>query len=116
MAKRVLSIDLAYKKYKDFGICLLEAYDNGLSDVHFLTPDELGLGGTPDSERCASALASFCKHEGVKLLMLDGPQGWKLPNNGCEHSRVCERMLNTQGKTGPPGICKPSGFIGYINF
>ena len=48
--------------------------------------------------------------------MLDGPQGWRYPQSQIQHMRLCERVLNTPGKTGTVGQVKPKTYLGYIQF
>jgi hypothetical protein len=48
--------------------------------------------------------------------MIDGPQAWKDPDNGLEHSRRCERCLNTPAKTGLPGFVKPKSYTSFVSF
>jgi hypothetical protein len=36
--------------------------------------------------------------------------------NGVAHSRICERVLNTPGKTGLPGNVKPANYFPFIEF
>jgi hypothetical protein len=48
--------------------------------------------------------------------MLDGPQGWKDPNNGLPHQRICEKYWNTQAKTGTRGNVKPAPFTSFVLF
>jgi hypothetical protein len=98
---RVLSVDLAYKSYANFKA---------------LSPKNLDLTGTPSPKELATKLAYACRQLSASTLSLDGPQGWKHSNNGLEHSRICERELNTQGKTGLPGSAKPLNYLPFIAF
>jgi hypothetical protein len=109
----VLSVDLAYKRYTDNGIAYIE---NGNDDVQILKAGDLGLYGTPLPSDFAAALAIFCEREGISVLLLDGPQGWRVPNSQIEHMRLCERVLNTPGKTGVVGTTKPRTYLSYIQF
>ncbi|NIS79534.1 MAG: DUF429 domain-containing protein [Anaerolineales bacterium] len=109
----VLSIDLAHKHYRDLGMVYIPARGR---KVRVLKPESLGLSGSPKPKTLASALASFCDDEGVRALLLDGPQGWRFPDSQIEHMRLSERVLNTPGKTGNPGSVKPRTYLGYIQF
>lgn len=109
----VLSVDLAHRRYKDLGIAYLPASGN---NVQVLQPESLGLHDTPNPEALAAALATFCDHEGVNAMLLDGPQGWRYPISQIDHMRLSERVLNTPGKTGNPGNVKPRTYLGYIQF
>lgn len=109
----VLSVDLAHRKYVDNGIAFLA---QGSEEVQLVKTDALGLHDPPTPENFAAALYSFCEYEGVSVLLLDGPQGWREPNSQVEHMRLCERVLNTPGKTGVIGAAKPRNYLPYIRF
>lgn len=108
----VLSVDLAYKSYADIGTAFLGT--QGTEIVVELAP--IPLSGSPTPARVAQHLDDLCGESGVRYLLLDGPQGWKLPDNGLEHCRRCERQLNTPAKTGLPGHVKPSGYLHFVEF
>lgn len=110
---KVLSIDLASRRYKDFGIALLEV---GSNQPAFLEPEELGFEGEPQAESCAAALEAFCVANDVTVLLLDGPHAWRHPKSSIEHMRLSERVLNTPGKTGNPGEAKPKTYLRYTQF
>lgn len=112
----IFSVDLASKSYKDFGFCLLSVNSNKDIEYHFLEEQYLGLSGQPEPVNCAGAFLDFCFREGVNILMLDGPQGWKDPLNGLQHCRICEKELNTPGKTGEVGEVKPKAYLNFISF
>lgn len=109
----VLSVDIAHRRYSDNGIAFL---GQGSDEVQLIKVDELGVSDPPTPEGFAAALNSFCDREGVSVLLLDGPQGWRDPNSQIEHMRLCERVLNTPGKTGVFGTAKPSTYLAYIKF
>jgi hypothetical protein len=110
---KVLSIDLASRRYRDFGIALLEV---GSKQPQFPKPIDLGLEGEPEAKSCAAALETYCSTNDVTVLMLDGPHAWRYPKSSIEHMRLSERVLNTPGKTGIPGQAKPKNFLRYIQF
>jgi hypothetical protein len=112
---RILSVDLALTAYSSIGIVALERSERGYN-ARALLPRELGLAGAPDASALAGCLVAECRRLGVSVLLLDGPQGWKHPANGLSHSRVCERRLNTPGKTGLPGRTKPASYLPFISF
>lgn len=112
---RILSVDLANTSYSNFGIVALDAEDERVV-VRRFAPNELRLSGTPSARHFAETLAVACERLQVSVVLLDGPQGWKHPKNGLTHSRVCERALNTPGKTGLPGMTKPANYLGFISF
>jgi len=112
----ILSIDLAFQKYENFGFCLLKEDAGRVVDIQYLSHHRLGLDGDPEAEPFADRMLNFCLDAGVSILMLDGSQGWKDPKNGLEDRRVCEKELNTQAKTGVFGQVKPANFKSFIIF
>jgi hypothetical protein len=112
-AGSVLSIDLARRSYKDFGFAFLPG---GKKQVQILHPTDLDLEGKPEVKELAASIANFSDQEGISVLLLDGPQGWRHPKSPIEHMRLCERVLNTPGKTGVVGTCKPGTYLPYIQF
>lgn len=109
----VLSIDLASKDYGDFGFCLLTG---GLARLRFPGPEALGLEGRPRPTELAGAVSRLCRREAVTVVLIDGPQGWRWPESPIRHMRLCERVLNTPARTGPPGIVKPSTYLTFVRF
>jgi hypothetical protein len=103
----LLSVDLASRRWRDNGIALLTPEDHG-AQVRLVSPESLGLRGTPESEPFAEALHALAEHEGVRLILLDGPQGWRAEQSALVHLRVCEKETRCPGKTGLPGIVKPA--------
>jgi hypothetical protein len=110
-----LSVDLAVKDYRDIGVVTLTRMDGRItaSAVPLTTR---ALHGQPSAGGLADALVSLANEISASWIFIDGPQGWKAPDNGSEHSRVCERALATQGKTGLPGVTKPGNYVGFITF
>lgn len=115
MCSSIISVDLAYKEYKDVGIVELVPSGKEIS-IHFISPNSIGLTGNPDAKRLADSLISLSQAVNSPYIFLDGPQAWKDPNNGLIHSRLCERELNTPGKTGLPGQTKPQNYRPFIEF
>jgi hypothetical protein len=110
----VISIDLAYLRWSDFGVAVLRQGSPGAT--YELLPFRGRDGENPTPDRAADVAIDVVGRFGASLILLDGPQGWKDPTNGLEHSRLCERRLNTQGKTGLPGHTKPAGYRPFIEF
>jgi hypothetical protein len=104
-----VSVDLAVRSYDDVGVCSLRVA-RGRIEVTFHRLAASGLTGRPEPEALARALAGLACERGARLLLIDGPQAWKSPSNGLEHSRICERQLATPCKTGLPGCTKPSTY------
>ena len=107
-----VSIDLAYGDYADMGVAVINAAQSDLA-VEFVG---VALSGPPHPEHLARWLVGVCQHYGATVLLLDGPQGWKDAANGLEHSRQCERALNTPAKTGLPGEVKPKSYGRFVAF
>jgi hypothetical protein len=111
----VLSVDLAHKRWADIGVCSLEARRDAIVVSPISLPAR-GLFGPPTATAVAEVLADLAERVDARLILLDGPQAWKGPQNGLDHCRLCERHLATQGKTGLPGITKPANYGGFIAF
>ena len=99
----VLSVDLASRRYRDNGIALLWGVP-GRVTAQLVNPESLGLHGEPEVEPFAGALAELAEREGVRVMLLDGPQGWRANESSLVHLRHCERETRTPGKTGLPGV------------
>jgi hypothetical protein len=110
----VVSIDLAHLNWLDFGVAVLREGPLGAA----YQVSHFGNGGDqiPTPDRVADMVIDLGRRVGASLILLDGPQGWKDPKNGLVHSRLCERKLNTPGKTGLPGHTKPAGYRPFIEF
>jgi hypothetical protein len=124
----VLSVDLAYRRWSDLGIVVLDRANAPLA------PFDYGPGARPiacqiipstaggqedcpiDANVLAGRLNHLCATRGIRVMMLDGPQAWKSKTNGFEHARVSERQLNTAAKTGLPGIVKPVTYRPFAEF
>ncbi len=114
---KILSIDLAYRRVRDLGICLIEERKGKVASVSFVDPEkELGFEHPPSAEELAEVINNFCHQKKIRVLLLDGPQGWKSQTNGLNHSRICERLLNTPGKTGTRNRAKPKNYLPFIRF
>lgn len=108
----VISVDLAYKNYRDIGVAVLERKETYVRcEFH-----KVALTGTPQVEPLADYLNALCSEREVNILLIDGPQAWKHPDNGLMHSRLCERALNTPAKTGLPGVVKPAPYTAFVTF
>ena len=108
----VISVDLAYKNYRDVGIAVLEAESKKICcEFH-----KISLSGPPDSSQLADYLNDLCRECGANALLIDGPHAWKSPDNGLEHARLCERALNTPAKTGLPEVVKPANYGPFVRF
>jgi hypothetical protein len=111
----VLSIDLAHKSPADIGVCSLRTVSGQIEAAPIRLP-ALGLTGRPEATALAKTIVDLAKQLDARLVFIDGPQAWKSPENGLVHSRICERQLATPGKTGLPGITKPSTYAPFIVF
>lgn len=108
----IVSVDLAVKRYADIGVAILNC-NNGIIYSHF---HKISLPGSPEVGLLTDYLCALCADNNATVLIIDGPQAWKDPDNGLEHSRICERQLNTQAKTGLPGHVKPANFTRFVKF
>lgn len=109
----VFSVDLAARSYADTGFAFLA---HSGDTPQFPKAKQLGLSGKPSAAQIAFALDRFCRKNGVRVLLLDGPQGWKSPKTGVPHMRICERALNTPAKTGVIGEVRPITSLRFIAF
>jgi len=110
----VLSIDLAHVRWGDFGVAALRQGSSGA--IYELLPFATGDEQIPTPHRAADMAIDIAGRFAASLILLDGPQGWKDPMNGLVHSRLCERRLNTPGKTGLPGHAKPANYRPFFEF
>jgi len=102
----------AYRRHHDIGVVLLSD-DKSTLEARLLP---VGLHGDPQPDKLAEYFANLAGDLQASVLLIDGPQGWKDPENGLEHSRVCERELNTPAKTGLPGAVKPANYRPFVEF
>jgi hypothetical protein len=134
----VLSVDLAFRRWSDLGIVVLDRVRSpqspGRGDSALtlpLIPDrsepsvacEIIASMAPEDGPCrvdanilAGRLNHLCGVRGIRVILLDGPQAWKSRSNGFEHARVSERQLNTPAKTGLPGMVKPVTYRPFAEF
>jgi hypothetical protein len=108
----ILSVDLAYKRYVDIGAVVMER-SREVVECDLLDCPRVG---EPSCGATAEWLNDVCLRRGIRIVLLDGPQGWKAVNNGLLHSRCCERKLNTPAKTGEPFSVKPSNYGPFVKF
>lgn len=110
---RILSVDLAYKHYRDIGVALLEATPHGTA----VTLLDVPLTGTPTPEALCNWLVEAAAEHAVSGICIDGPLGWKGPDTDAVHSRVSEKVARAPGKTGlPPDGVKPRGYLAFTQF
>ena len=109
----ILSVDLASRRSSDIGVVLLERHRGS---IRARRADVFGGNARPTAIAVADSLDHCARTEGVQLMILDGPQAWKSPDNGLIFARKCEADLATQGKTGLPGHCTPSTYLRFIQF
>jgi hypothetical protein len=113
-AARVVSVDLAYKRFADIGVCVLERHGAGLrAELVALASD---AGEAPTAKRVAAACAALAEARGAELLLIDGPQAWKHPDNPSAHSRACDRAVHAPAKVGAPGEVRPRPYAAFAEF
>jgi hypothetical protein len=108
----VLAVDLALRRYDDFGVALVSRRANRL-DAKLL---RLSGNGEPRAAAVADQLAEIARQNAVDVVLLDGTQAWKDEDNGLPHCRVCERAMHTASKTGLPSQCKPRNYLAFTAF
>jgi hypothetical protein len=111
----VLSVDLASRRCQDIGIAAI-GYDDGTVHARFVNPHRTLPKEPPSVDVLASFLSRIADETRSLVIFIDGPQGWKHPENGHEYSRTCERLLATPGKTGLPGAVKPASWTRMADF
>jgi hypothetical protein len=115
----VLSVDLAFRRWSDLGIVIIDGPRQPHSPLNceiFPSLAQDDLPGPVDANILAGRLNHLCAVRGIRLMMLDGPQAWKSRSNGLAHARVSERQLNTAAKTGLPGMVKPITYRPFAEF
>ena len=142
----VLSVDLAFRRWSDLGIVVLDRaratqtsnpIEPGLRLKQPFSPlgelaqlpiaceiipsiasglDADHATGPVDANILAGRLNHLCAVRSIRVMMLDGPQAWKSRSNGLAHARVSERQLNTAAKTGLPGMVKPITYRPFAEF
>jgi len=108
----VVSVDLACKAYADMGAVVLRDHRDHVCGE--LVP--IPLAGEPSPADLARFLNRYCADLGARILLLDGPQGWRAIDGASAHSRACERELSTPAKTGLPGTVKPTTYRNFVSF
>ena len=123
----VLSVDLAFSRWSDLGIVVLERASarraprrsaaSGWRPIacEIIVSDERTRAAV-DANVLAGRLNHLCGVRDIRIMMLDGPQAWKSNDNGLEHARMSERQLNTPAKTGLPGMVKPVTYRPFAEF
>ncbi len=111
----ILSVDLASNRYRDIGIAVLSPREEFVA-VEFIEASDSDLSGRPCVEDVTDWLKELAKAYEADVIFIDGPQGWKHPENGFQHARHCERELATPGKTGLPGCVKPGSWTRMAAF
>ena len=109
-----LSVDLAYTRYADIGVALLQDTAGGDISAQLIS---VPLSGTPTVDALAQWLDDTARANDVRCLLIDGPLGWKSPASTEPHARHSERALHTPGKTGrPPDGVKPRPYLAFTLF
>lgn len=111
---QVLSVDLASKDPRDLGIAVLRAGTR--PRVEFTPPERLHLIVPLQAAALAGSLARLAQSLDCAWIAVDGPSGWKHPDNGLVHSRVGDRELNAPAKVGLPGQVRPRAYTSFIDF
>ena len=121
----ILSIDLAFRRWSDLGIVVLDRAASTDVEGESTSPISCEIipsklpgdePGPVDANILAGRLNHLCGVRGIRIILLDGPQAWKSRHNGLQHARVSERQLNTAAKTGLPGMVKPITYRAFAEF
>jgi hypothetical protein len=113
----VLSVDLAFRRWSDLGIVVLDrAQESPISCEILSSKQPEDPLGPVDPNILAGRLNHLCGVRGIHVILLDGPQAWKSRFNGLDHARISERQLNTAAKTGLPGQVKPITYRAFAEF
>ena len=115
----ILSVDLAFRRWRDLGIVVMERRREPGAAVQCEILSNLGAEDEPGpvlAEVLAGRLNHLCGIRGIRIVMLDGPQAWKSAENGLHHARLSEQQLNTSAKTGLPGMVKPVTYRPFAEF
>jgi hypothetical protein len=125
----VLSVDLAFRRWSDLGIVVLDRARPSLSlettqpsiaceilPSTATDPSSEPDSGPVDANILAGRLNHMCGVRKIRIIVLDGPQAWKSSTNGQAHARLSERQLNTAAKTGLPGMVKPVTYRPFAEF
>jgi hypothetical protein len=111
----VLSIDLALCS-QNLGIAVAKPSPHS-TEISLLPASALGLADRlAPATSVANQILDFCGKQDIRLLLLDGPQGWKDPASELKHCRVCEKTLNTSAKTGTLDSVKPLNWKPFVRF
>ncbi len=114
--RSVVSVDLAQKRVRDVGVCVLTQRGASVDAELVSLADAPGAGDPPSATWLAHACADLAESRGAALILIDGSQAWKDPANGHAHARACEVALHTPAKTGEPGCVKPRPYTDFIAF
>jgi hypothetical protein len=109
----ILSVDLAYKSYRGIGIVLIQQLQTRAIECKKIP---LEVTGEPEPSNVAKKVTELANLNGCQIIMIDGPQAWKHPDNGHPYQRDCERKLNTPAKTGLPGEVLPANYRPFVYF
>ena len=111
----VLSIDLASRRYRDVGIVALSGSAVS-ADIQLHDAFELALSDPPEPAGFVEAILRFATAVDARLILLDGPQGWRAPESEVPNMRRCEQETRTPGKTGLPGTVLPRSWTRMVLF
>lgn len=110
----VVAVDLAAKRWIDVGVVILDRSRDGRISLEYR--DLSSTDEVLTAERLAERVAYVAAGCGARLILLDGPQGWREPGSDPPDRRECELALATPAKTGEPGRVKPRSYTGFALF
>ena len=110
----VVAVDLASRRWSDVGVAVMGRPHDGAISLEYrnLSAADEALTAEKLAER-VSYVAAQC---GARMILLDGPQGWREPGSDPPDRRECELALATPAKTGEPGQVKPRSYRSFALF
>lgn len=115
----VLGIDLASRRWSDNGTAILRFSGGTTPAWESLQYGCLSWPGAEiDPVIMSERILSAVSDQGIRVVCLDGPQGWREPGAPQRKGvgRVCEYQTKCQGKTGEYGQAYPRTQKGWIHF
>lgn len=104
-----LSVDLAFKDYRDIGVVTLARLDGRIkaSAVPLTTR---GLHGRPSAGGLADALVTLANEISATWIFIDGPQGWKAPTPGSDAGLItfAIELFDALDNRGWPRLATPA--------
>jgi hypothetical protein len=111
----VISVDIEHIQNNGAGVVALRSTNSGVG-VAPIDLSSVGLTGVPAADDLGSFLGALAEELSAEFILINGPQGWKAPDDGLEDSRRCEHELGSPQCTGLPGVASPAEFLEHAQF